>query len=419
MTPFRFIHTSDLHLDSPFRGLTEIAPALKDTLFEATFLAFQNIVDLCIEKEVDGLLIAGDLHDAVNRSLRSLTRLRDQFLRLQDHHIQVLICHGNHDPLTAWEKKFHWPDNVHVFGTETVESHPLFHGNTHVADIYGISYGVEQVTENLAKGFRNKDSSVWSIGLLHTNVGGDKNHLNYAPCELQDLLDARMNYWALGHIHAHRVLHTENPLIIYPGNPQGRHPRETGARGCYLIEVNHQGTPAFEFLPVDIIRWHQESVSIENISTLDDLLTVMETRGQELLQGSGNRPGIVRWKLIGRGPLNRDLSQIGQREDLLTTLRDRMGLGAVPLWSESIHDSTGREVDVEALRKEENLLGDFLRLSAESDNQMIDELRHSLKILLEDSRLRKYLKPPQEEGLRQLIQAAEREGIDRLLIDEN
>lgn len=419
MPSFRFIHTSDLHLDSPFRGLTEIAPSLKDTLYEATFLAFQNIIDLCITKEVDGLLIAGDLHDAVNRSLRSLTRLRDQFLRLQEHKIQVFVCHGNHDPLTSWESKFHWPDNVHVFRTETVESKPLFHKNNPVANVYGISYGVEQVTENLAKNFKNIDSSLWSIALLHTNVGGDNNHMNYAPCELQDLLDANMDYWALGHIHTHRVLHSENPLIIYPGNPQGRHPRETGPRGCYMVEVDQQGTPSYEFIPVDIIRWHQETFSIEQLSNLEDLLAGMEARGRILLEESGNRPGIVRWKLIGRGSLHCDLSQEGRQEDLLSTLRDRMGSGPKALWSESIQDATGREIDLESLRKEENLLGDFLRLSAQDDSKMIDELRDSLKSLLEDPRLRKYLEAPQQEGLRQLIQAAEREGIDRLLVDDD
>ncbi|MCZ6622484.1 MAG: metallophosphoesterase, partial [Deltaproteobacteria bacterium] len=87
MPAFQFVHTADLHLDSPFQGLSEVVPALQSVLREATFQAFEGIIDLCINREVNFLLIAGDIHDASDRSLRALTRLRHGFERLAEHHI--------------------------------------------------------------------------------------------------------------------------------------------------------------------------------------------------------------------------------------------------------------------------------------------------------------------------------------------
>ncbi len=419
MKPFRFVHTADLHLDSPFRGVSEIAPECQESLREATFRAFQAVVDLCVAQEADGLLIAGDLHDAADRSLRSLIRLREQFERLAAHDVSVFICHGNHDPLSGWEARFTWPSNVHVFGTDRVEARPMLKGGTEVARVYGISYGTERVTENLASRFKKEPDAVWAIGLLHTNVGHDQNHLNYAPCELPDLLAPGMDYWALGHIHAHRVLHSENPTIIYPGNPQGRHPRETGPRGCYVVNVDEGGHARYEFVPVDVVRWYQEFVSIDGLQHLEDVLARMETRIEERRRECGDRAGIVRWALTGRGPLHRELGRPGRVEDLLVTAREQCGTGPSFFWSESIQDFTGRKVDIDVLQREENLLGDFLRLSNGIDPALLDEVHASLKTLLEDPRFRRYLEPPSEARLREWMVAAQQQGIDRLLTEDD
>ena len=105
MKPFRFIHTADLHLDSPFKGLSEVSPALQTIMQEATFRAVQGIVDLCLKQEAQFLLIAGDVYDAADRSLRGLAKLRGEFERLAEHQIPVFMCHGNHDPLSGWESQ--------------------------------------------------------------------------------------------------------------------------------------------------------------------------------------------------------------------------------------------------------------------------------------------------------------------------
>ena len=91
--------------------------------------------------------------------------------------------------------------------------------------------------------------------MLHANVGGHPDHDSYAPCSVADLAATGLDYWALGHVHTRQVLQGEDPAVVYPGNPQGRHPGETGPRGVYLVEVDDRGGIGLDFRPTDVVRW--------------------------------------------------------------------------------------------------------------------------------------------------------------------
>ena len=98
MSIIRFVHAADLHLDSPFKGLSDVQPEIAARLKNATFDAYQNIIDLCISERVDALLVAGDVFDGADRSLRAQLRFMDGLRRLHEAGIRAFICHGNHDP---------------------------------------------------------------------------------------------------------------------------------------------------------------------------------------------------------------------------------------------------------------------------------------------------------------------------------
>lgn len=419
MKPFRFVHAADLHLDSPFKGLSEVAPSLQSIMREATFRAVQAIVDLCLKREVNFLVIAGDIYDAADRSLRGLVRLRQQFECLAERAIPVFLCHGNHDPLSGWGARFGWPDTVHVFGAGGVESKPVLQKGWELARVYGISYDQERVEANLAKDFHRENSAPWAIGLLHTNVGNNPNHLNYAPCEVKDLLNAKMDYWALGHVHTRTILNPEHPVVLYPGNPQGRHRREPGARGCYLVEVSETGQIQYEFVPVDVVRWHEEPVHIEGLRDMEELLSQCDDRIHELKRVNSGRALIVRWRLEGRSPLHREFTKPGRVEDIVATLRDKWGTGTAFVWTDSLIDGTSRDVDLEALRQEENLLGDFLRLAGNPDEELLQESRKELNLLFDDPRAHRYLDSPDDDQIRRWLHQAEQMGVDRLLANDD
>ena len=114
MRAFSFIHAADLHLDSPFKEISEVDKEISLELAESTFKAFGKIIDICIEKQVDFLLIAGDIYDGSDRSLRAQLRFRDELKRLSESGINAYIVHGNHDPLDGWSANLEWPENVHI-----------------------------------------------------------------------------------------------------------------------------------------------------------------------------------------------------------------------------------------------------------------------------------------------------------------
>src|SRR5262249_29053372 len=213
MESLRFIHAADLHLDSPFRGVGEVSSELREQLQDSTLGALHRIVDHTIDAKADFLLIAGDLYDSRDRSLRALLAFRRQMERLAEHDISVYIVHGNHDPLNGWGSEFQLPPNVTTFSGRT-DTQPFIRRGREVASITGVSYTRERVMENLAASFKPDDSSPYSVAVLHANVGGQTGHADYAPTTVDELSAAGFKYWALGHVHTRSILATEPATIV-------------------------------------------------------------------------------------------------------------------------------------------------------------------------------------------------------------
>ena len=95
--PITFLHAADVHLDSPMRGLERYDLAPVDRIRGATRRAFENLVNLAIERQVDFVLIAGDLYDGDWLDFQTGLHLGMQLGRLRDHGIPVVMIAGNHD----------------------------------------------------------------------------------------------------------------------------------------------------------------------------------------------------------------------------------------------------------------------------------------------------------------------------------
>ena len=237
MSTYRFVHAADLHLDSPFKGLKRVAPRIGEILRKSTFDAFDAVVDLCITEDVDALLVAGDIFDSADRSLSAQLRFVDGLKRLESKGIRSIVCHGNHDPLDAWHSQVSFPVNSYRFGPN-VTSTDLRPGDPESPLVYGYSYPTREVRGNIVPAFKKEfQSGRVSIGLLHANVGADTGHESYAPCTVDDLGKVGINYWALGHVHTRQEFTFPDGIAVYPGNIQGRHINESGARGVYLVTV--------------------------------------------------------------------------------------------------------------------------------------------------------------------------------------
>lgn len=423
MSRIRFVHAADLHLDSPFTGLRSAAPEkVAETLHAATFKAYDNIIQLCISEQVDALLVAGDIYDGADRSLRAQRNFIQGLNRLHEAGIRSFICHGNHDPLDGWEARLAYPPSCHRFGREW-ESVPVFEDDPGRAVVHGVSYPRREVKRNLARRLSAVHTEPISIGLLHANVGGDPNHEPYAPCTIDDLSKSGIDYWALGHVHTHRVLNDHAPAAVYPGNPQGRNPRETGCRGVYLVEIDESRTASLHFQPMDLVRWELLNLNIGPFETEQELLDAVHEGIQRLLDGADGRSIVVRMTLIGRGTLNRSFGKQYAIDDFRELVNEEWAKQSPFAWCERIEDASASPFDRATRLEGADFLAEVLRTAdlAKVTPEVSKRLADGLPELYEHHRLRKYLRDyaPGGDELSALIDAAEAMAVNLLVGDDD
>jgi exonuclease SbcD len=404
MEPLRFIHAADLHLDSPFRGIGEASAGLREQLQSATLQALSRVVDHTIDSKADFLIIAGDIYDSKDRNLRALVTFRREMERLAERNIPAFIVHGNHDPLNGWGSGFRLPPNVTVFGGRT-DTEPYIRGGREVAEITGVSYTRERVTDNLAASFKPTENAPYSIAVLHANIGHQSGHADYAPATVSELSDAGFDYWALGHVHTRSVLAAEPAMVVYPGNTQGRNPRESGPRGCYQVDVDTHGRAHLQFIDSSVVRWANIELLIRNYSTIDQLIDSMLDKAREE-SSSFEGPTIARCTLRGNGPLHRDL----QRDSMNDELGEVLGTVVIP---ESVRIATGPDFDLDSLARTETMVSDFLGLTERALKE--PEARQRLAETLMPLFRRRDMPPIDDAKLCEWIQRASALGVDLLM----
>ncbi len=427
----RYIHAADLHLDAAFVGISREAYTenLGQELHKATFVALDRLVALCLQEKPHFLVLAGDIYNAKDQSLKAQLALRDACLVLAKNNIAVYIVHGNHDPLSSRLQMLHWPENVHTFGAD-MEDCVVRHQEKPIAIIHGISHVSEYEGRNLAKEFqRRKDpefNNLFQLGLLHCTLENAKHSDRYAPCTLDDLQQAELDAWALGHVHEKKIIQ-KDPLVVYAGNTQGLHINEVGARGCYLVTAKPKQNGGFhtevQFHTLGPVVWEKCLVSLEDVQQLDTaaqqiLEHIDMCKAQLPISCSGL---IVRIILTGRTVLDGPLRNIQERADLLQYLRTQLAEGSmrssINLTQEpqiSIKDiqiETSPLLDFETLRGQDDLLGETLRYSQkllENDQDAATFVQNILDPLFAHPKARHILVNPDSEEIQNLLKEAER-----------
>ncbi len=314
----RFLHTSDWQL-----GMTRhfLRPEAQARFGAARIDAIRAIGRVAAEYECRFVVVAGDVFESnmVDRSvvLRALEAMREA-------KVDFYLLPGNHDPLDGWSHSLKMPEQVHVFH-HRLESVVHEKEGVPVARIHGISYPRRQIPPDFGKGMCRDGQEPFQIGLLHCNAGNHPQHDPYAPRTVDELIEAGLDYWALGHIHERQTLHPSTPFIGYPGNTQGRHIKESGPRGCLLVNVSSDGRldgPP-EFVPTDHIRFETCAIEIAGLESMDDLQGAIEDELAGLSATAEGRSLVVRVTITGRGRLHRELVRSGTVGDLHDELRDR------------------------------------------------------------------------------------------------
>lgn len=332
----RFVHAADIHLDSPLRGLAAREGAPLERLRRATREAFARVIDLCIEREASFLVLAGDLYDGDIPNMQIAAFLRGELVRLRERGIRVVIEKGNHDAANRITGALDLPDNTRILSDKSPET--VIYDDLDVA-IHGQSFRKGPVTENLAAGYPAPIKGRLNVGVLHTSMSGSTEHDAYAPCSLSDLTTRGYAYWALGHIHKAAILARDPCWVIYPGNLQGRHARETGPKGCMIVECDGDRVLAAEPVAVDSVRWHQVEVDLQGALTEPAMIDRLRAALVAAQRNSDDRLCVARVLLSGRTELHDDLRRRPDhlRQVVVELAGDTAG---DDIWIESVRNGT-------------------------------------------------------------------------------
>ena len=393
----RFIHASDLHLDSPLRGLSRYEGAPVDEVRGASRRAFENLIAAALRERVDLVVIGGDLYDGDWPDHNTGLFFVKGVTQLAEEGIPVAIVRGNHDAASKLTKSLRLPRNVYLLADAKPETVVL--DSIGVA-VHGQSFFTPAVLNDLASAYPASIAGCFNIGLLHTSLNGRPGHDNYAPTTLSVLQGKGYDYWALGHVHAAEIVSRE-PWVVYPGNTQGRHIRESGAKGCSLISVENGVVAGQQAIALDVMRWETLPLDISALPDLDALLDAATAAIRGRIAQAEGRALAIRVRIGGSGPLHRLLAT--QPETVAQQLRGAaIEASNAQVWIEKIELATRPRLDLDRIAERDDPLGLLVR---------------ELRGLAADDAARESIVEEAIRELRQKLPVELREGPRALLLD--
>ena len=287
----KILHAADFHLDSAFGALSE--ERARQRRQECRQLV-GRLVDYANDHGADLMLLPGDLFDGERVYAQTTEELAAELGRF---HGGVVIAPGNHDPYTVRSPygRVLWPENVHIFSENRVESlyFPLCN-----CTVYGAAFTTAE--SGRPEDFVSDGAGV-KILVLHGEVGREGSR--YRSLTTSWLERTGVDYAALGHVHEHRgVQYAGSVAYAYPGCPEGRGFDELGEKG-FLFGVVDEGRVDLQFVP--FARRRYETISL-NVTDLD-----VEQTAAEALRG--REEDVVRLILTGEVDEAPDVAYLTER----------------------------------------------------------------------------------------------------------
>nr|WP_263328422.1 DNA repair exonuclease [Neobacillus sp. Marseille-Q6967] len=397
MKQISFLHAADLHLDSPMVGLKHFPGNILSRLRESTFTALEKLTKAAIDLQVDFVILAGDLFDGEDRSLRAQSRFRSEMQILEQKGIPVFVIHGNHDHLNGSWVHLDMPSNVYFFDSK-VEVKEFVTKRGEMVHLYGFSYPERQVYDRKIEDYLKKEPADFHIGILHGNEGGRADHDNYAPFSVKELLEKQFDYWALGHIHKRAVL-AETPPVVYPGNIQGRNRKESGIKGCYHVTLTELEA-CLEFVETSDVVWEEIFIDASGANRFQDILSLCQ---QEIERLRKEQSGILLTLNLENVHLENQREKRTLDIELLDVLLDDENEEESFVWISDLRVQYSQEFDRESLKAEANFYEELFKTF-----DGIDHVDDALSSFYQHALARKHLPSLTKEEQKDLLKKAEK-----------
>jgi DNA repair exonuclease SbcCD nuclease subunit len=259
------VHASDLHIDGAVRppGYQDASPAPARDL---TRRAVVRLVDLVLRERAELLIISGDVFDRAADSQDAGQFFAAQADRLHDAGVPVLVAAGNHDAVCR--RATAGVANVTWFAAGAPET---FRFDDLGVAVHGQGLANPVEPGDLSPRFPAPVPGYVNIGVLHTSLDGRASRTICAPTSAAALAAKGYDYWALGHVHERRVVATA-PWVVFPGNPQGRGPTESGPKGATVITTAAGRITGVDHRELAVLRWEHTDLDCTGARGVDDAL---------------------------------------------------------------------------------------------------------------------------------------------------
>lgn len=229
----KFFHISDVHLGAmPDQGFPWSEMRRREI-----WKSFRDLIQKASEKQIDLLLIAGDLFHR-QPLMREIKEIQSLFSLIPQ--TKVVLIAGEHDYLRpdSCYLKFQWSPNVFLMNTKECSGVYFPDLNT---EVYGLSYYEKEITEPLYDGISPQNNGCFHILLAH---GGDETHI---PIDRKMLAKSGFDYVAMGHLHKSQTVADRQAYYSGALEPLGK--SDLGPHGYIEGDVDEYGRLRIRFVP--------------------------------------------------------------------------------------------------------------------------------------------------------------------------
>jgi DNA repair exonuclease SbcCD nuclease subunit len=336
--PLRFLQISDVHFGAPMRGgRLRLDDDTARTRARERRAAFARAFEMVHERDLDGVLIPGDLFD--DESIDTDT------LRFVVHTMQgiaprpVFVAPGNHDPYGGASpyrtvgqedaRGVRWPDNVHVFAHAEFRTIAWPGRDGVFVTGSGVAANAPDTTRRLARRVPREGEG---RHLLLFHGSRDDGHFLQAhksthPFSRDELLAQDFDWVALGHYHQRDVIVDDEgrARAAYGGCLIAGGLDERADRGALVVELD-AGSTNVEAIPLDPREVHAVELDVTGADFAEDLVARLDAT----LEGAGvGAQDLVLVRAHGRRARGVDLRVLTERAAEVFHLRvDASGVRA-------------------------------------------------------------------------------------------
>ena len=341
-TSIKLLHCADIHLDSPFASCDAETASRRRGELRGTFL---SLLSYARQKEIDLVLIAGDLFDRPYITPELTDMLRREFAAMPK--CRFVISPGNHDPYTADSPyaRVDFSENVLIFRDFSLD---CFHLDDLGVDIYGYAFTQPNHDYSPLKGFRVENPDRLNLLCAHGDLLSGASQS--CPLKPEEFSAAGFDYAALGHIHNTDGIHRINDTLYgYSGCPEGRDFGECGYKGAIFATLTKEDgrlSSDVHGLRFSRRRYEIADIDLTGVTTADEaydriISSVKKTYGSDT---------SLRIVLSGSVGMNVSLNEAYLREKLSTLL-----------YTLEVQNLTVPLFDYELLQNDPTIRGEFFR----------------------------------------------------------